>query len=80
MGEELCCNVALCCNLLLIADYVVLFGGKDANCKLGQTWLLSTVTLNVPNVVSAMNRLDSDRVPPVSKFFTHDPTCSAITR
>jgi hypothetical protein len=58
----------------------VLFGGKDATCELGQTWLLNTVTLDVLNVGSAMNRLDSDRVPPTSKFLTDDPTCSAHTR
>lgn len=42
----------------------MLFGGKDADCELRQTWLLSTVTLDVLNVGSAMNRLDSERVPP----------------
>ena len=46
----------------------MLFGGKDANCELEQAWLLSTVPLAVLNVGSAMNRLDSDRVPPTSNF------------
>jgi hypothetical protein len=58
----------------------VLVGGKDVSCELGQEWLLTTVTVDVLNVASTVNPLDSDRVPPTSKLFSDDPTCSAITR